>query len=141
MNEKKANTEQQVEWNLSGPLIAEIAGLLALASAHNLKGKYQKQFITLRAVRMRFIQNLEKDERKNLYDTESEFASNMSKSKMTAEEIRCMHDGSHDSRAKDRTLAWNTAMTSLEEYNTLIMDLLDKYGFLLNRKTDSSKIM
>lgn len=109
------NTEQdQVEWNLSQALVAEIQYLLSMANRLFLSGNIDKAFWTLKAVKFRFIQSLDPEERKKLKEIEKEFYENV----------------------KNK----NQQARVYDNYNETIMDYLEIYGYLIPKKKDTHRI-
>ena len=108
------HTTQQVEWNLSSAIILEIQALLSKASNYYLGQNIKKAFWTLKTLKFRFIQSLDVDERKELKEIEKDFVSN------------------HKNKGK--------VIILYESYAEKIMDLLDSYGYLLQKKKDSTRI-
>jgi hypothetical protein len=107
------NKEQRVEWNLSSAIIAEIGAMLAQASSVYTKGKIQKCFYYLNAIKMRIIQTLDNKEREQFKKLELSLFNEKRRNKFGY---------------------------LLADYNTLLMDKLEKYGFLLQKKADKSSL-
>ncbi len=106
----------QVEWNLSSALIAEIQSLLSISNRAYLGGNLARAFWCLKTVKFRFIQSLDKEERGVLKELEKKF-------------IKAI-------RAKQKPV-----MAYLyEEYTEKIMDFLQQYGYLIPKKKDSKRI-
>ena len=108
------HTTNQVEWNLSAGILQEIQALLSKASNYYLGQNIKKAFWTLKTLKFRFIQSLEDKERKELKKIEEDFVSN------------------HKDKGK--------VIILYENYAEKIMDLLDSYGYLLQKKKDSTRI-
>jgi hypothetical protein len=109
------NTElNQVEWNLSQALVAEMQYLLTTANKLFLSGNINKAFWALKAVKFRFIQSLDKKERKKLKDIEKDFYEN--------------------------TKNKNKQAYVYDEYNETLMDYLEIYGYLIPKKKDTHRI-
>ncbi len=106
----------QVEWNLSYGLVSEIQNLLNNANRYYLNGNIAKAFWCLKATKFRFIQSLEKEERKDLVTYELDFYKNQKEGKR------------------------NRMAYLYEQYNEQIMDLLESYGYLIPKKKDSKRI-
>ena len=85
MDNKEIN---QVEWNLSSALIAEIQSLLSISSKLYLVGNLKKAFWSLKAVKFRFIQSLNNDERKKLRDIEKDFDKSINNKNKTVVVVR-----------------------------------------------------
>jgi len=126
---------EQVSWTLSLVLIQQLGNLLQQATYYFLKGDIENAFFRLKAVRMRIIQNLKeksKDkERTKCFEIETEF----SKNKI----IRDINSDGIINNADKRKIKENQ-MRLYENYNTLIMDLLEKYGYLIRKREDNTRI-
>lgn len=112
----KPTETKELAWNLSQGLVMEISQLLVQANTYYTKAEYDKAFSIMRAIKLRFIQNLSQEERIRLTRKEIEF--------LKAKKTRSVSK-----------MGWN-----YEEYNIAIMDLLEKYGFLISKKSDATKI-
>ncbi len=111
MDDTKIN---QVEWNLSQALIAEMQYLLSTSNRLFLSGNIDRAFWALKAVKFRFIQSLDSDERKKLKEIEKDFYDNVKNKNQQA-------------RVYDK-------------YNETIMDYLEVYGYLIPQKKDTHRI-
>ncbi len=109
-------TSDQVEWNLSSALIAEIQSLLSISTRLYLAGNLKKAFWALKAVKFRFIQSLENKERTSLRKIEKDFYEAINNKKT------------------------NVMAFLYEKYTEEIMDLLEAYGYLIPKKKDSTRI-
>ena len=106
----------QVEWNLSSAVIGEIQSLLGISNRAYLNGNLSKAFWCLKAVKFRFIQSLEPDERNDLKELEKKFMK-----------------GIREKKKGYRAYIY-------EEYTEMIMDLLESYGYLIPKQKDSKRI-
>lgn len=106
----------QVEWNLSSALIAEIQNLLSISNRAYLNGNLIKAFWCLKAVKFRFIQSLDPEERKELKELEKDFTKAIKEHKKS-----------------ERAYIY-------EHYTEKIMDFLQLYGYLIPLKKDSKRI-
>lgn len=126
------NNENQVEWNLSSSLIQEIADLLSEANNHIIKGSYVRSFQYLQGIKRRIVQNLSPAERKQFVTLDSSFLAYYKagfQSKKYPQKLN-----------KPISYYANKAMVLLEDYNTLLMDCLERYGYLIQKKQDSKKV-
>ena len=114
--ESNYNESEQVEWNLSAALIAEIQNLLSISNRAYLNGNLIKAFWCLKAVKFRFIQSLNAEERKQLKGLEKDFTKAIKENKKS-----------------ERAYIY-------EKYTESIMDLLQSYGYLIPLKKDSKRI-
>ena len=104
----------KVSWNISQGLLIDISNTLAHANNYYLRGNTSKWFYYLKAVKMRVIQSLKPDERKEFSSKESKIT--------------------NSNPLKD-----NVSLL-IEEYNELLMDKLNKYGYLIRPELDSTKM-
>lgn len=125
---------EQVEWNLSSSLIIELADLLRRASncylQMNMAG-YIKSFETLKAIKLRIVASLKKEERQAFKKLENEFYKVAS---------RIPPDSSEWDKAYLSALqkAKPEIIKLLDNYNEAIMDSLESYGYLIPKKQDTS---
>ncbi len=129
MEEKRHDV---VSWNLSALLIQEIAGLLSKASTSYIAGKNEASFETLKAVKMRCIQSLNKDERAELKKIEETF----SKESIKLIGLQAFDPNTSKTKSQVNYYLRNT----LNEYNEVLMDMLHKYGYLIEAKKDATKM-
>ena len=115
LDEDKKILEEQVAWNLSGQLVEQISALLFKASELFLDGKIPQAFHGLVAVKHRFIQNLNDEDRKRLTLLESYFITIRNSNKL--QQYPKIHLGK-------LTQAYSI-------YNAEIMDLLEQYGYTI----------
>lgn len=109
----------EVSWNASYGLIAQISNLLDLGNKRYLAGKPKEEFFILKAIKKRVIQSLKPEERKDLSDKEEEITSILDSTNL--EEKKKIHK-------------------LVEEYNEKLMDYLDYYGYLIQKKTDMGRM-
>jgi hypothetical protein len=121
---------EQVAWNLSIELLREIGSLLNKSSSFMLMRHPDKSFEALYCVRSRVIQSLTKDERETLDKMEEKIRSYII---LNSEEIE-----------ETSPVLWNKVNKllyhSINEYNISLMDMLNKYGYLLQKKEDTTKM-
>ena len=110
------NQSDQVEWNLSSALIAEIQSLLSISNRAYLSGNLSKSFWCMKTVKFRFIQSLNPDERTSLKTIEMNL-------------IKAM---------REKKGGWMAYL--YENYTEKIMDYLQLYGYLIPLKKDSKRI-
>ncbi len=120
----------QVSWNLSQSLIAEIGNLLHQASTHTLHEKYWLAFDCLKAAKLRFIHSLNPKERKEFEAQEKVITKYL---KYHIMELEYLNPNMwHKIR--------NIIRLETDKYNTLVMDTLNKYGYLIPPK-ENHKLM
>ncbi len=111
MEEEK---KSKVSWNLGEAIIIELSTLLKICSRHFLKGNMRDWFTSLRAVKMRILPKLGPEERTHLKKIELKI--------------------------------WNLKRANkpyaylVEDYNEIILDHLEDYGFYPKNLEDSTKI-
>lgn len=110
------NQSDQVEWNLSSAIVAEIQQLLSISTRSYLNGNITKAFWSLKSIKFRFIQSLNEEERKDLRELEGKF-------------FKAIKNNEKGKMAK-----------YYEDYTEMIMDLLESYGYLIPKKKDSKRI-
>ena len=110
----------------------ELARLRTAANTAFVSGKFKTAIDCLDAMLMTAIHVLNESERKQLSDFENQFEPLL---------ILYGHIGTWN---KERLIAARKAEFALRKlypkYNMIIMDFLDKYGFLGSRKQDASKM-
>ena len=118
----------QVSWNLSQMLLQEISELLYISSHAFVERRLSKAFESLKGVRMRIVQSLNQEERKQLSTIEEQ-----ARQRILIENSVGMpsniYDGNRGKLAK-----------IVEVYNDMIMDMLEKYGYLIAKKEDVKKV-
>lgn len=110
---------KEVSWNASQGIIFQISNLLDTATKRYLEGKNKEWFFRLKAIKMRIIQSLESGERKELKEKEGEIEKLFSSNKII-DKVKIT--------------------SAIERYNELLMDFLDEYGYLIQKKTDMGRM-
>lgn len=133
MDDGYIKVTEQVSWTLSMALINQLSDLLREATRLYLNGDIEKAFFRLKAVRMRIIQNLKQTksnpERKQCLDKEIEFFKlKLNKEELIENKIKYIETKQEQMRV-------------YEDYNTLLMDLLEKYGYLIKKREDNTNII
>jgi len=116
---------ERVSWNLAEALIIQLGNLLAQSNSNYLNGRIDKAFFCLKVIRQRIIQSLKPDERKQIIELEKEFVGN---------------GFSKVNQIKEYQNQKQKQMVVYEKYNTLIMDFLEKYGYLIKKQEDDTRI-
>lgn len=124
------NQPEQVSWNLSQALLAEIAGLLLKASNYYVSGNYWQSFDCLKAAKLRFIQSLKQNER-DMFVEQEKIIINLLK----------FH---HPQLANSNPNLWcrlrGVISSEVDRYNIMLMDTLNKYGYLIKAQEDSKRM-
>ncbi len=125
---------KKVAWNASQGLIMEISNRRTYANTFFVNRNIRKAFDTLIAIKQSVIQSLNPEERKKLKRYEKQFeliGSALSKSSGMSFNVGTRMNFSR---------ANSVGKKIYSNYNDLLMDLLDKYGYLIGEQTDSSKM-
>ena len=125
---------KKVAWNASQGLIMEISNRRSYSNTHFVNGDIRKAFHTLVAIKQSVIQSFNSKERAKLNNIEGKF------SKVSI----YLYQSSANSWNKDVReiygLSRRLATKIYSEYNEVLMDLLDKYGYLIGEQTDASRM-
>lgn len=125
---------KQVSWNASGNLIMEISNKRSQSNNNFIEGNIKKAFNTLITIKNSVIQSLDLEERKSLSDIEKKFQ------KITRA-LNTSLSSSFNTHAKHvYTDAYHLATKFYSEYNEKLMDILEKYGYLMSEKADISSM-
>jgi hypothetical protein len=130
----EVNDSKKVAWNASQGIISEISSRRTMANTFFINGNLKKAFITLISIKQSVLQSFEKHERKKLTDVEEKF----NKIKSALSNSLSL---SFNKKDKDMFSLANRITNKLySEYNELLMDLLDKKGYLIGEQSDSSRM-
>lgn len=122
---------QEVAWHMSQALSMEISNLMAQAVRAMVNGNLNRAFHITRSIKFRFVQELKSDERTELKELEEIIAKNLSSYNDLQNKGFNKPDDESNKTAEEVWLKF-------EDYNEMIMDLLNKYGYLMKKKADSS---
>ena len=125
VNYNDIEVTDKVSWNLSMPLLQQIGNNLQDSNNNFLNGRIEKAFFCLKVIRMRIIHSLNKDERKLCADIEKRFKRNP--------------HSNINQKSKYYDFK-NEQYTLYDDFNTLIMDLLEKYGYTIKEQEDNTNI-
>ena len=128
---------ERVAWNLSQAIIAELQKLLTASSVAYLKKDFPKMFSCLKAVKLRVISNLDKAERETLKSMEGIIEKNMGVFDFLSTELLFDHDELTVKKARSQAMR---LIKKIEDYNEIVMDLLEKYGFLISKSDDKTNL-
>lgn len=126
--------DKKVAWNASQGLIMEISNRRVSANTFFINGNMRKALNTLIAIKQSVIQSFNLEERKELIDIEEKFnkLSTFLNSNMRS---------SFNSSVRNSFIQANTMASKIySEYNEKLMDLLEKYGYLISEQADASKM-
>lgn len=135
----------QVAWSMDIDLLQKISNNLGLADEYYLLGKYDKTFAALRTCKFDFIQSLDKAERDKLKKIEQNmelaiYSHRLIISRDTWENNTDYSDETKKVYYKIIAKFGNKAQEAVEDYREMIMDLLNKYGYLAKLKADKSRL-
>lgn len=115
----------QVAWNMGAQYLNQIASYLNQASYHFLNGNLEAAFFRLKVIRQRIIHSLKTDERNKCFEIENNFPQN----------------NANKYSEKDKFSTTRKQQVVLyDKYNTLLMDLMAKYGYLIKKAEDNTRI-
>lgn len=124
-------TENKVSWNLSESLIKEIGALLQQASAYYADRYFGKCFDCLVSVKNRAIQSFSEEERTAFTAAEAEL-------------VLYLKAYNHQELMQVNPQLWNKtnnlAYKKLNKYNAMLMDGLNKYGYLIKLQEDRTRL-
>lgn len=125
---------KKVSWNASAGLIAEISNRRSYANNFFVNGNIRKAFDTLITIRQSVVQSLAPEERNRLRKYEQSF-NNISFG-LSRNASMSFNKDTRKSFNEIKTIAIKIYF----KYNDELMDLLDKYGYLISEQTDASKM-
>ena len=125
---------KKVSWNASSGLISEISNRRSYANNFFVNGDIKKAFNTLISIKQSVIQSFNKEERQSLAKYEEIF------DKISFALSKSASISFNQTTRKAFIDAKNIATKIYSKYNDELMDLLDKYGYLIGEQTDSSKM-
>lgn len=125
---------KKVSWNASQGLITEIANRRSYANTYFVSGEIRKAFNTLISIKQSVIQSFTPDERKELNEVEEKF------NKFSAYLYKSYSNSWNEETRKAYKLSKQLSSKIYSEYNEKLMDLLDKYGYLIGEQSDASKM-
>lgn len=126
----KAELSEQQEWNMAALLNNELALLRNRANTFYISGKFNEAFQCLVAIKSTSIHVMNEDERKRLEDLEHQFF----------KYINVIGSRLQQKNSKLYNKVAGVVFNTYKQYNDLLQDLLNRYGFLGDTKKDSSRI-
>ena len=139
-----AATEDQVNWNLSQRISDQIDSLLQSARRANLSGRILDCFHFNKELRLLINHHFNPEELERLDNLERDINNIFIEIKITG--IKRENDEyeysrkPHDDPKKKRIMLINNRALLIEKYRKGILNLLDGYGYLMERKSDASKM-
>ena len=125
---------KKVSWNASQGLIMELSNRRSYSNTFFVNGDIRKAFNTLVAIKQSVIQSFSDKERKKLQGIEDKF------NRFSAY-LYSTSANSWNKKIRDAyLLSKKISCKVYAEYNETLMDLLEKYGYLIGEQTDSSRM-
>jgi len=125
---------KKVAWNAAQGLIAEISNRRSYANSFYINGDIRKAFKTLISIKQSVIQSFDTDQRKELQTIEDNF------NKLSLYLVPSNSSSFNKSTSNAYTEAKTLATIFYSKYNNLLMDLLNKMGYLIGEQSDSSRM-
>ena len=124
----------KVSWNTAEGLVMEISNRRSMANTHYISGNISKAFSTLVSIKQSVIQSFNKEEREKLYSIEEEF-------KNVGTFLALSAANSFNPKVREaHKLSKRIGEKVYHKYNECLMDLLNKYGYLIGQKADASRM-
>ena len=138
-----AKTEEQVSWNLSQAISGQIDALIQSCRRASLSGRILDCFHNAKEIRLLINHHFKPEERKSVDDLEEEInvvSLKIKKIGLVEEEDEFEYDyGNRETDVKRNLVILNNNRVQLvEKYRKTVLNLLDEYGYLMERKQDSS---
>jgi len=129
-----AEDTKKVAWNASQGLIMELSNRRSYANTFFVNGDIRKAFNTLISIKQSVIQSFNESERDKLKQIEEKF-------NKVSVYLYPSSANSWNKKVREAYLLSRKISTKVyAEYNDILMDLLEKYGYLIGEQTDSSKM-
>ena len=129
-----ADDTKKVSWNASQGLIMELSNRRSYSNTFFVNGDIRKAFHSLVAIKQSVVQSFNKEEREQLNKIEEKF-------ERFSAYLHKTSANSWDTKTREAFLSSKKLSCKVyAEYNELLMDLLDKYGYLIGEQTDASKM-
>lgn len=125
---------KKVAWNASQGLIIEISNRRSSANNYFVEGDIRKAFNSLISIKQSVIQSFSPDERKKLKEIENKF------DKVSVFLYPASANSWNDNIRNAYKLSKDFSCILYSRYNEMLMDLLERYGYLIGEQTDSSKM-
>jgi len=141
-----ATTEEQVNWNLNQEIANQIAYMLTTARGLFLKGHYIECYFVFYELRLQINHHLRKAEKRiaDIYEDKINKIEIQIKSANinNSEEDEFEYDGSNKQNLLKTKLILlrNERILLIKKYRMYVLKLLDEYGYLMERKKDSTQI-
>lgn len=123
---------KKVAWNASQGIIMEISNRRSMANTHFISGDVRKSMNSLIAIKQSVIQSFNAAERQSLKDIEDRFH------KVSHVLYRSVSGSFNPNMREAYGIAKKLALKVYSVYNDRLMDLLEKYGYLIGEQSDAS---
>jgi len=138
-----AKTEEQVSWNLSQRISDQIDSLIQASRRASLGGRILDCFHQMKEIRLLINHHFKPAEKKLVDDLEEDInvvSLKIKKIGLVEEEDEFEYDyGNRETDLKRNLIVLNNSRVQLvEQYRKTVLNLLDEYGYLMERKQDSS---
>ena len=125
---------KKVSWNASQGLIMELSNRRSYSNTFFVNGEIRKAFNSLVAIKQSVIQSFNKEEREKLTEIEEKF--NRFSAYLYPTSANSWNKEIRDAFLSSKNLSCKV----YAEYNEKLMDLLERYGYLIGEQTDSSRM-
>ena len=141
---KREETNEKVDWNLSGAIILQCSNLLNDVSQSQKKGNVWSSFYTLKVVRKLISFRFNKTERDDMKAKEKV----LTNCYYHVDQIKNLNSSQNYNRFRNQVkvkifkeyLTKHKPFSLIDEYQETLMDLMNKYGFMFGDKKNSSKV-
>lgn len=131
---KDSSSDSKVAWNASQGIISEISNRRAMANTFFINGNIKKAFNTLISMKQSVIQSFNPEEREELKKIELNFHK-------VYNALSSALSQSFNQKDKEIFNSANIISNRLySQYNELLMDLLNKRGYLVGEQSDASRM-
>jgi len=124
------NKNEKVSWNLAQNLVMEIGEILHESTKAYLSGDIIKWFFQQKAIKMLVVSSLGKDERKIMSDRET----------VISQLIKPATSEFVSPKVNQRAVRAKLAFL-VEKYSECLMDLLEKYGYLISKRENAGRMV
>jgi len=125
---------KKVAWNTSSGLVCELANKRSNANNLFISGNIKRAMNTLIALKQSTIQSFTKEEREALSKIEKRF-------NRVSMYLSASISASFNPNLREAfMLATQHARNIYSEYNETLMDILNKYGYLIDEKSDGTRM-
>ena len=143
MRDYTPKIEEQVSWNLSQEISGQIASLIRTGRRYAISGDVLNSFFMFKEIRLLINHHLNSKEIEKVEDLEDAINRvNIEMRQLSIfeeDDFEFDDDGSRQRGIKLKLIVLKNKRLELnEKYRRKILDLLDSYGYLMERKKDSA---